>query len=274
MNGTREADAAAEARRLAALSIQLHHTGHFEAADQALRESLRLSPSIHTPSPPDYAFKRTVWEEDPARDPATGPILNVLNYAWEASPDRKPFGSYYMLPIGTETVTGQRNPVDRLRLIPTPLQGRSVIDIGCNFGGMLFAIDAPLKWAVGVDYDRRLVNAANRIAYQRAPYFRFYNFDLQADPVELLRDLMPEPTVDIAFFLSVCAHIKNWAEVISALPAIARAVLFEANGHEHEQLGQLRQLCRSFARVRLLADRGAPGIGPRRLFWCEGRAAG
>lgn len=267
-------DAAAEARRLAVLSIELHHAGRFDAADEAMRESVRLAPPVHTPSPPDYVFTRTPWEQDPAADRSSGPLLNVLNFAWEASPERKPFGSYYAMPLGNGAVSGQRDPSARLRLLPAGLAGKSILDLGCNFGGMLFAVDAPVKWAVGADYDARLVNAANRIAAQRGLGHRFYVFNLETDPMELLRDLMPEPAVDVAFLLSVCAHIKNWPQVIAALARIARAVVFEANGLEHEQLGQQRQLCRCFGRVVLLADKGAPGIGPRRLYWCETRPGG
>lgn len=48
--------------------------------------------------------------------------------------------------------------------MPYDFTGKTVLDIGSNQGGMLFALDGKYRWAVGVDYDYRMVNASNLIA--------------------------------------------------------------------------------------------------------------
>jgi hypothetical protein len=266
-----EDTASERAAELAEKSIKLHRDGKYEEADAALHESLKLAPSVHIPSLEQYIFERTVWENSAAPGGDGRPLLNVLNYAAESTSDfgRKPFQHYYDIRLGSLEVRGHRDPAVRLALLPVSLEGKSVVDIGCNWGGMLFSSIDKIRWGVGVDRDRRLINAANRIAYKMAPGLRFYVLDLDNDPIDLLKDLMPEPRVDIVFFLAVCAHIRKWAKAIEILASLSQSMLFEATGHEHEQLGQIRQIERCYPHVQMLADKGAPGIDGRRLFYCS-----
>ena len=159
-----------------------------------------------------------------------------------------------------------------MRLIPIDFKDKSILDIGCNFGGMLLpeAISGQVDWAVGVDYDSRLINLATRISYQSDfTHITFYVHDLERDPLELIQDMLPEKYVDVVFLLATCAHIKNWEAVIEFAASVSRMMVFEANGHEYEQLGQIRCLKRLYEKVETLADKGAPGIGARRLFLCS-----
>lgn len=264
--------ARARAETLAERSVELHHQGNFDEADEALRRSVELVPSHHDSAAPLHKFERIEWQKGGASpDPDEGGITNLLNYSREcprSDVSGQIFPSYYNMEVKGKLITGQRDPQDRLRLLPADLfLGKSVLDIGCNHGGMLLAIDG-FEWAVGVDYDARLINAANRVAGTLRSPIRFYVFDLQREPVDLIGDFLLEPRVDIVLLLAVCPHIRNWREVIEFAAGISRTMVFEANGHEYEQLGQIRHLMRFYKNVKLLADRGAPGIGARRLLLC------
>ena len=257
----------AEAGALAGESIALHEAGDYDAADRALDESQRLSPSHHVAPVAPYEFKREL-----AHSPAAGP-LNLLNYARRNLPDREVFAQYYPFRVDGQTfLEGQRKPEDRLQYLPNAFFfNRTVLDIGGNFGGMLHARGSELKWGVGTDYDPRMVNAATRIWRMRGGlgHLDFYVHDLDEDPLELLLDFLPEPRVDVVLLLAVCAHIKKWREVIAFTATISSELVFEANGYEYEQLGQLRALERAYDTVKELAPRGAPGIGSRRLLLCR-----
>ena len=150
------------------------------------------------------------------------------------------------------------------------LTGKSVLDIGCNSGGVLFQIADRIRWGVGIDYDARLMNAANRIRSEKGTHnLDFYSFDLDNDPLSLIRDMLPEARVDIVFVLAVCAHIKTWEQVIDFAADISDNMLFEAHGREWTQLGQLRRVKRRFSHVELIgkAGSGDPSIRTRKLYF-------
>jgi SAM-dependent methyltransferase len=177
------------------------------------------------------------------------------------------FPDYYSLEIkGLPEIKGLRDPWDRLSLVPLNFKGLSVLDLGCNFGGMLHVLAEGIRWGVGIDYDPRLINVANALA---SANLCFYTQDLEKDPLDLIRDMLPEKFVDVVFLLATCAHIKNWEEVIEFTAKVTSTLVFEANGHEHEQLGQLRKLHREYDKIEVLADKGAPNIGARRLVLCR-----
>lgn len=254
-----------KAEELAQLSVELHELGEYDKADQALDESLKLVPSNHISYAPAYDFQRKKGAV----------VQNLTNYARAGRSDtaRQIFPNYYTLNLDGERIEGQRDPQDRLQYIAdldAYFGGKTVLDIGGNQGGMLFALSDVVESGVGIDFDNRLINAANRISHLHfGSQFAFYTFNLEDDPLELIKDLIPNGHVDVVMLLSVCPHIRNWREVIQFAASISDAMLFEANGHEHEQLGQLRQLDRMYPEMTVLAGRGKPGIGSRRLIWCQ-----
>jgi SAM-dependent methyltransferase len=230
---------------------------------------LQLVPSFHDSQAPDYKFERYKWEneESVSADASSRRITNLINYSGERRDfPGQIFPSYYDVDLGGKLLKGLRAPKDRLELLPIDFKEKSVLDIGCNFGGMLHCVAPELDWGIGVDYDSRLINIANVLA---PPNVCFFVHDLERDPVDLIRDMMLEKYVDVVFLLATCAHIKNWEEVIEFAASVSRVMVFEANGHEHAQLGQIRCLHRLYESVDTLANKGAPGVGARRLFLCS-----
>jgi SAM-dependent methyltransferase len=148
--------------------------------------------------------------------------------------------------------------------VPIDFGGKSVLDLGSNQGGMLLQLADRLKWGVGVDFDHRMVNAANRIkSAKAAPRLNFYVFDLQKEDLQIIRDFMPEQRADICFLLSVCMWLSNWREVIEFAGSIADAVLFESNGTPEQQRRQIEYLGTILPNVALLADESPDDPGQR-----------
>ena len=169
-------------------------------------------------------------------------------------------------------IRGQRNPAERLEVLPLDFSGKSVLDIGCNQGGMLFELSRSIHCGVGIDYDSRMINAANRMkAFQEVDNCHFYVFDLDREPFDIIRDFLPEENVDIVFLLSVCRWIRKWREVISFCAAISNLMLFESNGTDEEQYAQIDHLRRVYRRVDRIREVSAddPVWKDRQLFFCS-----
>jgi SAM-dependent methyltransferase len=207
-------------------------------------------------------------------------IHNLLNYT-------KTSGSYYsglQFPAGYHSIEidghrlqGKRDPAKRLERIPIDFSGKTLLDIGCNQGGMLFQLDRTIKSGVGIDYDPRMINVANRISALRgADNLQFYVFDLEQEPLALLEDLIPVPKVDVVFLLAVCMWLKNWQSVISCAARISDMMIFESNGTESQQTAQIAYLKELYRDVTLLAEHSDddPKQKKRKLFWCRKAVAG
>jgi SAM-dependent methyltransferase len=184
-------------------------------------------------------------------------VRNLLNYTKTSgtrySARHCPAG-YHTIELGGHRLEGQRQPAERLALVPFNFRGKTVLDIGCNQGGMLFEICGTLKEGVGIDFDSRMVNAANRIkAVRRAEKVHFFVFDLEKEPLDLILDFLPEERVDIVFLLAVCTWVSNWREVIDFAANISTSMLFETTGTDEQQADQENYLRRLYRNVVLLA---------------------
>jgi SAM-dependent methyltransferase len=120
-------------------------------------------------------------------------IQNILNlpktsnshYSAEQFP-----AAYHAINVSGRQVQGQRDPSKRLASVPIDFLGKSVLDLGCNKGGMIHQIRS---LGAGIDYDPREINAANRIkSVNASENISVYTLDLQNDPLELISDFMPD----------------------------------------------------------------------------------
>lgn len=200
-------------------------------------------------------------------------IRNVLNYTKTSnsiySAQQFPAG-YQTININGQQVLGQRDPSRRLALVPADFHGKTVLDLGCNQGGMIHQLAPLVKWAVGVDYDPRMVNAANRVKNAiGANNTSFYVLDLQREPLELISDFLPDQRVDICFLLSVCMWLDNWQEVIDFAHVTSNSMLFETNGDLLQQQQQIDYLRTRYQGVKLLSETSEddPSQKDRKLFY-------
>jgi hypothetical protein len=185
-------------------------------------------------------------------------IQNILNFTKTSnshySAEQFP-AAYHTINVNGRQVPGQRDPSKRLASVPIDFHGKSVLDLGCNQGGMIHQIQSLIKWGVGIDYDPRMINAANRIkSVNASENISFYIVDLQNDPLELIGDFMPDRKADICFLLSVCMWLKNWQQVIDFAHSKSNSMLFETNGSPVQQDQQINYLKAKYSVVSMLSE--------------------
>ena len=134
--------------------------------------------------------------------------------------------------------------------------GLRVLDIGCNQGGVLFAIASDIKWGVGLDFDYRLINCCTKLSdlNKMKAKLSFYCFNIDKDPHELILDFLPEQTaqVDVIFLLAVCMWVDKWKELIDFCGRISNCLVFETNGLPEVQEAQIAYLKQRFASIRMV----------------------
>jgi SAM-dependent methyltransferase len=200
-------------------------------------------------------------------------IQNILNFTKTSNSDysAEQFpAAYHTIKVNGRRLPGQRDPSKRLASVPFDFHGKTVLDLGCNQGGMIHELRSLVKWAVGIDYDPRMINAANRIkSLNASENISFYIVDLQNDPLELIDDFMPDRKADICFLLSVCMWLKNWQQVIDFAHSKSDSMLFETNGSPLQQDQQINYLKAKYSVVDMLSEFSDddPGQKCRKLFY-------
>lgn len=201
-----------------------------------------------------YVFVRNSSQQlgvEHTRD--TSRIVNLIEYTKTnlSSYSAKEYESgYHELVVDGRVLTGQRSPTKRLGALPLDFKGKSVLDLGCNQGGMLLHIADQLKWGVGLDYDGKMVNVCNlQKSVRQLTCVDFYVFDIDRDPHELILDFIPEHRVDVVFLLSVCMWVQKWKSLIDFCATISNVVVLETNGTDLQQEEQVDYLTQHFPTV-------------------------
>jgi SAM-dependent methyltransferase len=208
-------------------------------------------------------------------NPDQARVINLLNYTKtsESAYNAEDFpAAYHSIVLKDLNLRGQRDPMERINLVPLDFEGKTVLDIGCNQGGMLFSISGKIAHGVGIDYDSRLVNAANKIrSYANISNVDFYVFNLEDENLDLISDFLPTEKVDVAFLLAVCMWIENWKEVIQFAKKVSTALLFESNGKSEQQLEQLEYLRSIYSKVDLISAQSQEDSlqKKRKLYFCQ-----
>jgi SAM-dependent methyltransferase len=205
-------------------------------------------------------------------------VLNLLRYTTTSGSgyDAAAYpAGYHAITLDGKSFVGQRRPAERLAKVPFDFKGKTVLDIGCNQGGMLHHLASQLAGGIGIDYDYRMINAANRVRRHNGHHhLDFYVFDLEKEPLDYLEDFLGEDRVDIVFLLSVCMWINNWTDVIDWAAKRAEYMLFESNGSQLQQQEQEDYLHRHYAKLQLVSGSSDddPGQRARRLYLCSIKA--
>jgi len=260
--------------------------GTFEMATLAFKSVVKRIPIVGPAARKVFGrkAKRALYAYEPlpaargesATERSLRQLQNVLNYTKTSnsiySAMAFPAG-YHSMTLPEMELRGQRNPAQRFELVPVDFRDKTVLDIGCNQGGMLFEIRDKVKWGVGIDYDSRMINAANRIkAHVGARNLNYYVFNLEKEPLSFIENFLPEQPVDVCFLLSVCMWLSNWQEVIEFGRQVSRAMLFETNGTDQQQNAQITYLGNRYGSVERLAETSDddPKQKLRMLFYCSG----
>ena len=213
-------------------------------------------------------------KDDKNYDRSIKRVMNLLSYTRKSgvSYSGGKFNTgYHSFNIKGYEFAGQRNPKLRFENLPFSLKGFSVLDIGCNQGGMLHAFSDEIKFGVGIDYDARMINAANKIkSYTETNNLDFYIFNLESENLEYINDFLPEEKVDVTFLLSICMWIENWKEVIQFAQNNSEKLIFESNGKPEQQEEQIQFLKSTYKNVDLINEKSDDDSSQknRKLFVC------
>ena len=208
-------------------------------------------------------------------DRGTRKILNLLNYTKKSgsSYDGVQYDvGYHSFNINGREFRGQRDPIQRFAKVDYDFSGKTVLDIGCNQGGMIHAIADQIAHGVGIDYDSRMINVANRIrAYNGSTNTDFFVFNLEDESLEYINDLLPDRPLDICFLLSVAMWIENWRDVVRFCHKNAEHLLFESNGKVEQQQEQIAFLEETYSNVTMCSETSDddPGQSKRKLLLCQ-----
>lgn len=208
-------------------------------------------------------------------DRGTRKIINLLNYTKSSKSSYDGAGydvGYHSFNINGKQFRGQRDPEQRFSKVDYDFTGKSVLDIGCNQGGMIHQVAGIIEHGVGIDYDSRMINVANRIrAFNKSTNTDFYVFNLEDENLEYIRDYLPDHSIDICFLLSVCMWIENWQDVIRFCHDISQHLLFETNGSVEQQEEQIAFLNEIYSSVdlRSATSDDDPGQSKRKLLLCK-----
>lgn len=159
---------------------------------------------------------------------------------------------YHSFNIGNIALMGQRTPKKRLEKIRHlyNFKEKSILDLGCNTGGMLFHLPE-IKKGVGIDIDQRCIACANKLK----KIFRF-DYDLSFYAADLNKQINIEDNFDAVFLMSLKSWIKNWEGLYRKAAKTASTIFLETNNDEEgkEELALFKELNYE---IELITDRSA-----------------
>ena len=161
--------------------------------------------------------------------------------------------------IGKKIIKGRRNPYNRLNKIPYDiLLNKSILDLGCNNGGMLYPIADKISLGIGYDGDETSIEEARVLTKEQG----FENLEFHVMDFE--KDELIFPQTDIVFMFSISNWVKTWKKIIEILKP--NILFFEAHGSRMEK--QERFLEEKFETIELLLAE-KEGKAFRKLFLCK-----
>ena len=202
-------------------------------------------------------------------------IINLLNYTKKSAVSYSAINfdtGYHSMTIDGHEFKGQRKPKERFENLGIDLAGKSVLDLGCNQGAMTATFADKIKWGVGLDYDARMINVANKIrAHRNLHNVDYYVFNFEDEKLGYISDFLREDKVDVVLLLSVCMWIQNWKQLIDYSRSISSFMVFESNGKDHQQKEQEDYLRQIYSTVTMVNDKSDDDESQknRKLFLCQ-----
>jgi SAM-dependent methyltransferase len=151
---------------------------------------------------------------------------------WENS--RTSYG-YHSFNLPGVNILGQRTPVHRLDEFRKHIDftNKTVVDIGCNVGGMLFHLDE-IKKGYGFDFDATCIDVAKNISkILKNDKLEFNTVDLDSVPHSTLNNYFK--SVDIVFLLAVNKWIKTHLELFDFFIKQECDIVLELNNNKRDQ---------------------------------------
>lgn len=174
-------------------------------------------------------------------------VINIIKYVKKSgkvySATNYDIG-YHSIKIDDNYYIGQRDCIQRIDILKKEydFKNKNILDIGCCIGGMVFPLADEINTGCGIDFNYRNINAGNIIKqYKKINNLSFYVFDLDKEDLNMINDFIPK--IDVVFLFAVCAHIKNWKDLIDFISKNTKVLFIETNGAKGDQLKQV-QYCK------------------------------
>jgi len=180
-------------------------------------------------------------------------IQNTINKPlYNGWSNRTEYG-YHSFNIYNFKITGQRNPVERLNKIKKYInfENKSVLDLGCNTGGMLFHIPEINK-GIGVDIDNNCIEFC-KIFSDCLKYTTEYNFIVHDLNTIDINNILNNTKVDIIFLFSIGSWVKNWKSLYDQAFNSTNIILLETN-NDNEGIPQLKYFEELNAKITLISE--------------------
>lgn len=126
-----------------------------------------------------------------------------------------------------EVQRDSKQRLENFRIHKAELQGKSILDLGCNVGGMLFAMqEMELGMCLGIEYDQSKVTVATKIA----AYNGLSNVHFVCADIDKLDVRKVDGPFDVVFCLAIEGHIRKKRRLFHFLADTTReTVYFEGN---------------------------------------------
>jgi 2-polyprenyl-3-methyl-5-hydroxy-6-metoxy-1,4-benzoquinol methylase len=160
---------------------------------------------------------------------------------------------------GNLIAEGSRDPLERIQAMPIDFKDKTLLDLGCNCGGTMFAVADQIKQGWGCDINPDAISFANNLAKE-------HNIDNVSFSVADLNNWQKYnlPKTDILFALAIAKWVPTWREIITHLNP--KVCVFEAHGKGSMVPDQVAWLTNHFKSVEVILD--GYEAGKRRLYLC------
>lgn len=206
-------------------------------------------------------------------------ILNAIQYSLGRK--RQTFGhgfesAYHTVKINGKEFQGQRDITKRYDNIDYDFKDKVVVDFGCNIGGMLHHIADSIDYGVGIDYQPKVINAANMLSSaNNHDNVDFYTFNLDNEPIDMLDNFVMGKQIDVCFVLAIALWVNKWKKVVRYCHRVSDTLIYESNGDDNFQKEQYEFLKKLYVDVELLAEHSLDDNRPdskskkRTLYICK-----
>ena len=164
---------------------------------------------------------------------------------------------YHTFNIDNIDIPGQRQPAIRLDILKKHIDfdNKSVIDFGCNTGGMLLHLPRIQK-GYGMDYSRQCIDAAKHIR-DTLKYNNSLEFIVQDLNEFEMSTFMSEyditEKVDIVFVLALGSWVRNWHKLYTDSYNNSKILVLETN-NDTEGVPQLELFKTLGADIKLISE--------------------
>ena len=169
-------------------------------------------------------------------------LMNTTSYSHYNGWNNRTTYGYHSFNISNIKILGQRQPWIRLNKMKEhyDFTDKTVIDFGCNTGGMIFHLPE-LKKGIGLDFNKECIDSCNYISsvINCNTEYLFKQHDLNEFNLDhFLKNNMTNK-VDVIFLLSLGSWIKKWSELYKNCIDVCDTIILETN-NDNEGMPQLQ----------------------------------